>query len=67
MPDVIDTLDVFGPKTLAFGRELGRRICQETGEKMATSHLMLQCLSVVIQRRKAAAVLGLCIYLNTHY
>ena len=36
VPVVIDTLGVFGPKTPAFVRELGRRIHQETGE-MATS------------------------------
>ena len=35
MPVVIKTLGVFDPKTLAFVRELGRRIRQETGEEMA--------------------------------
>ena len=29
---------VLGPKTLAFVRVLGRKICQETGEGMATSY-----------------------------
>ena len=44
----------FGPKTLAFVKELGRRVRRETGEEKATSHLF-QCLSVAIQRGNAAA------------
>ena len=41
----IETLDVFGPKTLSFVRELGRRIRQETGKEMA-----MQRLSMVIRK-----------------
>ena len=61
VPVAIETLGAFGPKTLAFVRELGRRIRQETGDKMETSYLM-QRLSVAIQRGNAAAVLGSCMH-----
>ena len=33
IPLAFETLGIFGPKTLAFVRELGRRISQETGEE----------------------------------
>ena len=36
---VIETLGVFGPKTLAFVRELGRRTHQETGEEIYSNKL----------------------------
>ena len=61
VPVVIETVGMFGSKTLAFVRELGRRICQETGEEMARSYLM-QRLSMTIQRRNAAVVLGSCMH-----
>ena len=54
-----ETLGVFGPKTLAFVRELGRRISQETEEVRETSFLM-QRLSIAVQRGNSAAVLGSC-------
>ena len=64
MPVIIElTLGVFGPRTLVFVRELGRRISQETGEEIATSYLM-QCLSMTIQGGNVAAVLGSCMNLH---
>ena len=59
IPLAFETLGVFGPKTLAFVRELGRRISQETGEVRETSFLM-QRLSIAVQRGNLAAVLGSC-------
>ena len=59
IPLAFETLGVFGPKTLAFVRELGRRISQETGEVRETSFLM-QRLSIAVQRGNSAAVLGSC-------
>ena len=57
MPVAVMTFGPFGLKSLAFVKELGRRIHQETGEEMAISYLM-QCLSMAIQRGNVAAVLG---------
>ena len=62
MPVAIETLGAFGPKTLSFMKELGRRIMVETGDKRACRHL-LQCLSVAVQRVNAAATLRT--YLDT--
>ena len=59
IPLAFETLGVFGPKTLAFVRELGRRISQETGEERETSFLM-QRLSMAVQMGNSAAVLGSC-------
>ena len=56
-PVAIETLGTFGPKTLAFVKELGRRVRKETGKEKATSHLF-QCLSMATQRGNAAATLG---------
>ena len=47
----------FRPQSQTYIKELGSRICQETGEEMATSYLM-QHLSMAIQRGDVAAVLG---------
>ena len=55
----IETLGAFGPKALAFVKEIGRRVRRETGEETATSHLF-QCLSVATQRGNAAATMGTC-------
>ena len=59
-PVAIETLGVFGSKTLAFVKELGRRVRRETGEEKATSHLF-QCLSVATQRGNVAATMGTCL------
>ena len=47
----------FGPKSLAFVKELGGRIREQTGEEMPTSYL-IQRLSMAVQRGNVAAVLG---------
>ena len=60
MPVAIETLGAFGPKTLSFMKELGRRIMVETGDKRACRHL-LQRLSVAVQRVNAAATLRTCL------
>jgi len=56
-PIAIETLGVIGPKSLAFIKDLGRRVMQTTGEPKAHTYL-LQQLSVAIQRGNAASVLG---------
>ena len=53
----IETSGAFGPSTMAFLKELGRRISRATGEPRSTQFL-LQRLSAAVQRGNAAAVLG---------
>ena len=60
MPVAIETLGAFGPKTLAFVKELGRGVRRETGEEKATSHLF-ERLFVATQRGNAAATMGTCL------
>ena len=55
-PVAIETSGVFGPKSLLFVRELGRRIARVTGEVKSTNYLV-QRLSVAVQRGNSA-VLG---------
>ena len=52
-------LGAFGPKTLAFVKELGKRVNREMGEEKATSHLF-EHLSVAIQRGNATNTMGTC-------
>lgn len=56
-PVAIETLGAIGPKSLAFLKDLGRRIRQQTGESKALPYL-LQRLSVAVQRGNSASVLG---------
>ena len=60
MPVAIETLGAFGPRTLAFIKELGRRIWKATREEKASGFL-LQRLSVAVQRGNAVAVMGTCL------
>ena len=53
----IETSGGFGPKTLRFIRELGRRIVHVTAEVNSTNYLM-QRLAVAVQLGNSAAVLG---------
>lgn len=46
-PIAIETLGVIDPRSLAFLKDLGRRIRDQTGEKKSTSFL-LQWLSVAV-------------------
>ena len=55
-PVAIETTGVFGPSTLTFLRELGKRISARTGDKRETSWL-LQRISLAVVRGNAAAVL----------
>jgi len=56
-PVAIETSGVFGPKSLLFVRELGRRLTRVTGDVRSPEHL-LQRLSVAVQRGNSAAVMG---------
>ena len=56
-PVAIETSGVFGPQTMDFLKDLGRRVTQTTGEERSTTFL-LQRLSVAVQRGNAASVLG---------
>ena len=51
----IENPGVVGPKSRSFLRELGKRMTAEMGEALETTYLM-QRLSVVVQRRNAAAL-----------
>ena len=57
VPVAIETTGVFGPETLAFLRELGRRLQQVSADENSYSYL-IQRLSVAEQRGNSAAVLG---------
>ena len=56
-PAAIETLGVFGPRTVGLLRELGRCIAAVSGEPRSTEYLF-QCLSVAIQRGNCISVLG---------
>ena len=56
-PIAIKTTGVFGPKTMTFIRDLGRRISLQTGDLKSTAFL-LQRLSVAVQLGNAASILG---------
>ena len=48
-PLAIETMGAVGPRSLAFLKDLGRRIAMESGEPKSTDYL-LQQLSVAVQR-----------------
>ena len=54
-PVAIETLGAIGPKSLAFLKDLGRRIFQQSGESKATPYL-LQRISVAVQQGNSAAI-----------
>ncbi|XP_055351591.1 uncharacterized protein LOC129597910 [Paramacrobiotus metropolitanus] len=57
VPIAFETMGPWGPSAIAFIKELGKRLQQQTGE--ARSHEFLrQRLSIEIQRGNAASVLG---------
>ena len=56
-PVAIESAGAFGPVTLAFMRDLGKRLSQVTGDTHSYTYL-LQRLSVAVQRGNTAAVLG---------
>ena len=57
VPIAVETSGVFGPRTLSFLKELGRRLRRQTGEKKATTYLF-QRLSLAVQRGNAISILG---------
>ena len=56
-PVAVETSGAIGPQSLAFLKDLGRRLRQVTGEDRAFSHL-LQRVAVAVQRGNAASVMG---------
>ena len=56
-PVAVETSGVVGPQSLAFLKDLGRRMRQVTGEERSLSYL-LQRVSVAVQMGNAASVLG---------
>ena len=53
----IETTGVFGPETMEFLREMGRRLQLVSADHNTTTYL-IQRLSVAVQRGNAASVLG---------
>ena len=56
-PIAVETSGVFGPRTLAFVKELGRRLGSHTGEEKACTYL-IQRMSIAVQRGNAISILG---------
>ena len=57
VPIAIETSGVFGPATAVFTKELGHQLRWVTGDDLSHHHLVQQ-LSMAIQRRNCASVLG---------
>lgn len=57
IPIAIETLGAFGPKTLVFLKDLGRRIQYQSNEPKSLTY-MLQRLSVAVQRGNSASIMG---------
>ena len=57
VPVAIETAGVFGPETMDFMRELGSRLQLASADRNSFTYL-IQRLSVAVQRRNAASVLG---------
>ena len=56
-PVAVETSGVVGPQSLAFLKDLGRRMRQVTGKERSLSYL-LQRVSVAVQRGNTTSVLG---------
>ena len=56
VPIAVESSGVFGPQSLAFVKELGRRLRYQTGEEKATAYL-IQRLSIAVQRGNAISIL----------
>ena len=65
VPVAVETSGVFGPKSMTFLRELGKRLLQVTGEE-SSLHYLLQRLSVMVQRGNSASVVGTTEILNSN-
>ena len=57
MPVAIETLGAVGPHSLSLLKNIGRRIASESGEAKSGEYLIHR-LTVTVQRRNAASVLG---------
>ena len=65
-PVTVETSGVFGPKTMSFIWEVGKRLWFQSGEQKATSYL-IQRLSIAVQRGNAASILeGMMTFPPTH-
>ena len=56
-PIAVEISGVFGPQTLAFVKELGRRLGSHTGEEKASTYL-IQRMSIAVQRGNTISILG---------
>lgn len=56
-PVAVETFGVYGPESLLFVHEIGRRLSQATKDNRSTSFLM-ERITIAIQRGNAASVLG---------
>ena len=59
IPVSVESTGVFGPRTVSFVKDLGRRITRQSGNTNATTYLR-QRLSMAIQHGNALSVLGTC-------
>ena len=56
-PIAIETYGSWGSESLTFIKEVGKRIQENKGEKLAISYL-IQSLSMTVQRGNASSILG---------
>ena len=57
VPVAVETFGAWGPQGLKLIKDIGKRICEVSGEKRSTFFL-LQNISMVIQRGNAACIVG---------
>ena len=57
MPVAVETFGAWGSQGLKLVKDIGRKICEATGEKRST-YFLLQNISMAIQRGNAASILG---------
>ena len=57
VPVAVETFGAWGSQGLKLIKEIGRKICDVTGEKRSTFYL-LQNISMAIQRGNAACIVG---------
>ena len=57
MPVAVETFGAWGPQGLKLIKDIGKRICEVSGEKRSTFFL-LQNISMAVQRGNAACIVG---------
>ena len=57
VPVAVETLGAWGSKGRKLIKEIGRKVCEVTGEKRSTFYLF-QSISVAVQRANAACIIG---------